>query len=80
MNSIILDLRINLNFDGVHFLVSLLVIGCIDENLVKNLVQARHIGDLSRDDALLFGIVHPHLLGDELDRADVRIWTQKNML
>ena len=35
-----INLRINVNFDGIHFGIANFVFGRVDENFIENLVQA----------------------------------------
>ena len=61
------------NLDGVHLGVALFVVGRVDEDLVKDLVEAGHEGDLAVDDLARLGVVDPHLLRGRHDRADVGV-------
>ena len=58
---IIVNLRRYLDLNALHVGVSLFIVSSIDEYLVKYLVEARNVADLSevKADAL---VVYPHLL------------------
>ena len=61
------------NLDGVHLGVALLVVGRVDEDLVKDLVEAGHEGDLAVHDLARLGVEHPHFFGGRHDRSDVGV-------
>lgn len=80
--------RIEVNLHPVHVRwITLLVIGSIDHNLVKDLVEARSVGNLSLDDPwrpafdiMIIFIENKHWLGERLYRTNVGIWTEENVL
>ena len=61
------------NLDGVHLGVALLVVGRVDEDLVKDLVEAGHEGDLAVHDLARLGVEHPHFFRGRHDRSDVGV-------
>ena len=61
------------NLDGVHLGVALLVVGRVDEDLVKDLVEAGHEGDLAVHDLARLCVEHPHFFGGRHDRSDVGV-------
>lgn len=68
-----MHLRVNVNFNAVHRFVSLLVVRCIDENLIEYFVQSRNIGNVTVDH--LANTVHffpdPHWL--DMAKNQVRL-------
>lgn len=73
-------LRIDVDLNGVHALVSLLVICRIHKNLVEYLVEAGHERDLLLHHAVLGVVIHPHQLLGELHGSDVRVGSQQDVL
>lgn len=72
-------LCINHDLESVHCRIALLVVRCVDENFVKNLVQPRHKGHrpMRHPDS---SIIHPKILRLGFNRPDVRVRTQQNVL
>ncbi|KAI6686132.1 hypothetical protein NL676_032045 [Syzygium grande] len=56
----------------------LLVVGSIDEDLVEDLVEAEDIGDRTVDH--LVALIDPQRLGVLLDRADVGVEAEEDVL
>ena len=57
----------NIDLDGVHLGVALLVVGGVDEDLVEDLVESWHEGNLPVHDLARLGVKDPHLLGGRHD-------------
>ena len=72
-------LAVDSNTDLVHVLIVLLVIGGVDDNFIKNLVQTRHEGNLAVLHTLHCVAIYPHLLCSTLGRPDICIRTFDNM-
>lgn len=70
--------HINLDFQGVHGVVPDLVVRCIHQDLIKDLVQPWYKGDALLHHAL--AIMHPENLGLLLSAADVCVWAQQDVL
>ena len=69
---------VDFDAEGAHVGVALLVVGSIDEDLVKNLEQTRHKGDLAGLEAGAL-VINEHALGELLNRADVCVGAQQDM-
>ena len=76
-DAVVLD--VNVDLDGVHGGVALLVVGGVDEDFVKNLVEAGDIGDGAADHAFII-VVDPEGLGVLLDGADVGVGAEEDVL
>lgn len=74
--------HINRDLDGIHGGISLLVVRGVDEDLVKDLVQAGDVGDGAVDHfAAVLGVVEdPEGLGVLLDGSDVGVGTEEDVL
>jgi hypothetical protein len=58
----------------------LLVVGCVHENLVKDLVETRDKVNLPLDNCFRSIVPDPHGLGETLDGADVGVRPEQNVL
>jgi len=68
------------NIKLVHVGIALLVVGGINEDLIKDLVQAGGVGDGLVDDATGGGIQDEHGLGGRFGGSDVGIGTEEDVL
>jgi hypothetical protein len=73
------SLPINRHADLAHVLVVLLVIGGVDKDLIEDLVETGHVGDIAELHRLALGVVHPHLVGLLDDGADVGVGALHNV-
>lgn len=73
-------LHINIHLDRVHGRIPLLVVGGVDEDLVEDLVEARHVGNRAVDEAIGGVFVDPEGLGVLLDGADVGVGPKEDVL
>ena len=73
-------LTIDLDLDLAHRGVTLLVIGRVDYDLIKDLVQRRYVRNFLGTQLFRFLIEHPHLVLSELHRTHVRIGSCQYML
>lgn len=71
---------IHRDFDGIHVLVTLLVVGGVDQNFVKNLIQPRNKANFSHFHGVQLSIINPHLLFTSLNRSDVGVRPFKDVL
>lgn len=76
-NAVVLDVDVDL--DGVHGWIALLVVGGVDEDLVEDLVKAGDVGDGAGDHSGVI-IVDPEGLVVLLDGADVGVGAEKDVL
>src|SRR5690242_13544362 len=74
------SLSINSYADLAHVLVVLLVVCCIDQNLIKDLVQTRYKGNVAKLHALVCRVVYPHLVCCLLYRSDICVWALHDVL
>lgn len=72
-------LRININLQSIHGRITLFVIRRIDNNLVKDFVEAGSVGNLSLYNLIGVVIENEHGLGERLDGANVGIGTEENV-
>lgn len=63
-----------------HARVAALVVGGVDEDLVKDLVEPRHVRDALLHDALVLGVPHVHGRRVLLRAADVAVRPQQDVL
>ena len=63
------------DFHRIHGWITHFVVGSIDKNLVKDLVEARHVACVPVCHLLFRHIIHPHRLGAPLDTTDIGIRT-----
>lgn len=64
LNTNLAGFSIHRDFDVGHLMVcivGLLVISCVDQDFVENLVQARYVGDFALGHFVRFFFKHPHL-------------------
>lgn len=72
--------RVNFNIKLGHFLVSLIIVSCIDQNLIKYLVKSRCKGDLSMSKSNLVFWKNPFCLFWGFNCTDISIRSEKNVL
>lgn len=64
--------------EGVHCWITHFVVGSVDENFVKYLIEARDKAHGLRHHR--FAVMDPERLLLVLDAADVCVWAEQNML
>ncbi len=67
------------HFHPIHGGITLLVIGSIDNDFIKNLVESRSVRDVTTLNALRLGVENKHWLGDLLRAPNVRIGTKEDV-
>uniref|UniRef100_A0A182KIH3 Uncharacterized protein n=1 Tax=Anopheles christyi TaxID=43041 RepID=A0A182KIH3_9DIPT len=71
---------IDFHLDRAHLRIALLVVSRVHQNLVEDLVQTRHVRDLALYHLVGLLVVHPHRFLHHLDRTDVCVRTEQNVL
>lgn len=66
------------NLELGHVVVTLLVVGGVDDDLVEDLVETRDVRDLALDDSARHVVEHPHVLGHLVRRPDLEKKKRKN--
>jgi hypothetical protein len=66
-------LSIDCDLNLTHVFVVLLVICCVHENLVEDLIKTRHNANVTKLHRIGRRVVCPHLVGRTLNRANVGI-------
>lgn len=72
--------RVNIYFELWHFLVSLIIVSCIDQNLIKYLVESRCKGDLSMGESNLVFRKNPFCLFGGFNCTDISVRSKQNVL
>lgn len=67
---------VNLDLQKIHFTVSLVIVSCIDQHLVKDLVERGDIRDFFICKLKIVGTQDPLLRFLHLNASDVCIWTK----
>ena len=63
----------------IHVGIALLVVGGIDQDLVKDFVETGRVRDGAFDDPAGVGVEHEHGLGGRFGRADVGVGTEEDV-
>lgn len=70
---------INNNLNAIHILVTLLIVGGVDKNFIKDLVKTGNKANISHLHRIGFGIIYPHLLFAAFYRSNIGIRTLNNV-
>ena len=72
--------RVDPDTQFVHVLVALPVVCSVHQDLIEDLVEARHEADFAVLHSVGLGVVYPHLLLCSLHGANIGIGTLEDML
>lgn len=83
--SIIVDanetfLLVDFHFNNVHFLISLIIVCCVNKDLVKDFVESRDIGDLFIGKFEIVGPKNPFVRFFKFYAAYIGVWPYENVL
>lgn len=72
--------RVDIDFDEIHFVVSLVIVSSIDKNLIENFVEGRDKCDLLRSEFQIFLPQNPFSWFLLLDTTDIGVRTDEDVL